>query len=46
MIEVYHTCLAVMDRQEDLEELRKMSFDAAFSEQVDLCGVGVIRLET
>ncbi|PAV63746.1 hypothetical protein WR25_07996 [Diploscapter pachys] len=36
-------CQAVMDRQEDLEELRRMSFDVAFSEQVDLCGVGIIR---
>ena len=32
-----------MKRRVDLEQLRDFQFDVAFSEQIDLCGVGVIR---
>uniref|UniRef100_A0A8R1DRL1 UDP-glucuronosyltransferase n=2 Tax=Caenorhabditis japonica TaxID=281687 RepID=A0A8R1DRL1_CAEJA len=36
-------CDEVMKRRDELEVLRTMKFDVAFSEQIDLCGVGVIR---
>ncbi|PIO72488.1 hypothetical protein TELCIR_05577 [Teladorsagia circumcincta] len=31
-----------MARREEMEQLRRYKFDAAFAEQIDLCGVGVI----
>ncbi|CAI5451662.1 unnamed protein product [Caenorhabditis angaria] len=36
-------CAALMKRRNELEHLRDYKFDVAFSEQIDLCGVGVIR---
>ncbi|VDO68707.1 unnamed protein product [Heligmosomoides polygyrus] len=36
-------CRALMARRAELEELRSYGFDAAFAEQIDLCGIGVIR---
>ncbi|CAI2354425.1 unnamed protein product [Caenorhabditis sp. 36 PRJEB53466] len=36
-------CNDLMERREELEPLRAYNFDVAFSEQIDLCGVGVIR---
>ncbi|RCN49869.1 UDP-glucoronosyl and UDP-glucosyl transferase [Ancylostoma caninum] len=36
-------CRALMARREELEELKNYGFDAAFAEQIDLCGIGVIR---
>ncbi|VDL65053.1 unnamed protein product, partial [Nippostrongylus brasiliensis] len=36
-------CRALMDRREEFEKLRDFGFDAAFAEQVDLCGIGVVR---
>ncbi|EFP00344.1 hypothetical protein CRE_18443 [Caenorhabditis remanei] len=36
-------CDDLMKRRVDLEQLRDFQFDVAFSEQIDLCGVGVIR---
>ncbi|CAO4387964.1 unnamed protein product [Caenorhabditis nigoni] len=36
-------CDDLMANKEALEPLRDMKFDVAFSEQIDLCGVGVIR---
>ncbi|KIH66186.1 hypothetical protein ANCDUO_03486 [Ancylostoma duodenale] len=36
-------CRALMARRSELEELKNYGFDAAFAEQIDLCGVGVIR---
>ncbi|KHJ74812.1 hypothetical protein OESDEN_25572, partial [Oesophagostomum dentatum] len=32
-----------MARRDELEDLRNYGFDVAFAEQIDLCGVGVIR---
>ncbi|EYB85014.1 hypothetical protein Y032_0306g2001 [Ancylostoma ceylanicum] len=32
-----------MAHRSQLEELKNYGFDAAFAEQIDLCGVGVIR---
>ncbi|KAK6044573.1 hypothetical protein COOONC_17922 [Cooperia oncophora] len=32
-----------MARREELEPLRNYGFDAAFAEQIDFCGIGVIR---
>lgn len=36
-------CAAIMKRRAELEFLREYKFDVAFSEQIDLCGVGVTR---
>uniref|UniRef100_A0A1I7T4K0 UDP-glucuronosyltransferase n=1 Tax=Caenorhabditis tropicalis TaxID=1561998 RepID=A0A1I7T4K0_9PELO len=36
-------CGDLMEKREELEPLRAYNFDVAFSEQIDLCGVGVIR---
>ncbi|CAB3397357.1 unnamed protein product [Caenorhabditis bovis] len=36
-------CDAILQHRDQLEQLRKYNFDVAFSEQIDLCGVGVIR---
>ncbi|KIH66187.1 hypothetical protein ANCDUO_03487 [Ancylostoma duodenale] len=32
-----------MARRQELEDLKNYGFDAAFAEQIDLCGIGVIR---
>ncbi|UMM35384.1 hypothetical protein L5515_008034 [Caenorhabditis briggsae] len=40
---ITHMCDDLMAKREELEPLRAMKFDVAFSEQIDLCGVGVIR---
>ncbi|EYB85020.1 hypothetical protein Y032_0306g2004 [Ancylostoma ceylanicum] len=36
-------CRALMARRDELEKLKNYGFDAAFAEQIDLCGIGVIR---
>ncbi|VDO75442.1 unnamed protein product [Haemonchus placei] len=36
-------CRAIMARRNELEPLKNYGFDAAFAEQIDLCGIGVIR---
>ncbi|KAK5972685.1 UDP-glucoronosyl and UDP-glucosyl transferase [Trichostrongylus colubriformis] len=36
-------CRLLMARHDELEPLRNYGFDAAFAEQIDLCGIGVIR---
>ncbi|VDK19965.1 unnamed protein product [Anisakis simplex] len=36
-------CEAILRRKSELEQLRSYNFDVAFSEQLDLCGVGIIR---
>ncbi|CAA94866.2 UDP-glucuronosyltransferase [Caenorhabditis elegans] len=36
-------CDDLMTRREELEQLRAYNFDVAFSEQIDLCGVGIVR---
>ncbi|KAL6744221.1 hypothetical protein Aduo_017179 [Ancylostoma duodenale] len=36
-------CRALMARRQELEDLKNYGFDAAFAEQIDLCGIGVIR---
>ncbi|VDK59097.1 unnamed protein product [Cylicostephanus goldi] len=38
-----HMCERLMARRQELEYLRNYGFDAAFTEQIDFCGVGVIR---
>ncbi|VDM28014.1 unnamed protein product [Toxocara canis] len=34
---------AILHRKDELEQLRKYKFDVGFSEQLDLCGAGIIR---
>uniref|UniRef100_A0A0K0DQ34 glucuronosyltransferase n=1 Tax=Angiostrongylus cantonensis TaxID=6313 RepID=A0A0K0DQ34_ANGCA len=45
--EEYHLLIndksAIMARREELEDLKNYGFDAAFAEQIDFCGIGVIR---
>lgn len=36
-------CDDLMLKRDDLEQLRNLKFDVAFTEQIDLCGVGVVR---
>ncbi|VDM78872.1 unnamed protein product [Strongylus vulgaris] len=38
-----HMCEKLMARREELEFLKNYGFDAAFAEQIDFCGIGVIR---
>ncbi|GMR58252.1 hypothetical protein PMAYCL1PPCAC_28447, partial [Pristionchus mayeri] len=37
------TCDAILHRREELEFLREARFDVAFTEQLDTCGMGVLR---
>ncbi|CAI4229779.1 unnamed protein product [Auanema sp. JU1783] len=38
-----HMCNAMMERKEELQPLIDYKFDVAFAEQIDLCGIGVLR---
>ncbi|CAJ0588294.1 unnamed protein product [Cylicocyclus nassatus] len=38
-----YMCEKLMARRQELEYLKNYGFDAAFTEQIDFCGVGVIR---
>ncbi|GMT09313.1 hypothetical protein PFISCL1PPCAC_610, partial [Pristionchus fissidentatus] len=37
------TCDAILKRRNELEFLREMKFDVAFAEQLDTCGLGILR---
>ncbi|KJH47050.1 UDP-glucoronosyl and UDP-glucosyl transferase, partial [Dictyocaulus viviparus] len=39
----YEMCAALLDRRNELDELRNYGFDVAFAEQIEFCGIGVIR---
>ncbi|GMS79435.1 hypothetical protein PENTCL1PPCAC_1610, partial [Pristionchus entomophagus] len=37
------TCDAILNRRDELEFLREKQFDVAFAEQLDTCGLGILR---